>query len=88
MKILFTHSYFLYFDPKQVQASTPYPPLGTIYAAAYLREKGYDVFFKDIQFSKDAGEIEKELKEIKPDVFVNCSVAIVNISKLTKPKII
>ena len=36
-EILFGQSYFLRFDPKLWQAMQPYPPLGTLYAASYLR---------------------------------------------------
>lgn len=46
-KILFTHSYFYKFDPKQWEAKQPYPPLGTIYAAAVMREAGYEVSLFD-----------------------------------------
>ena len=41
--ILFTHSYFYPFDAKQWRAAQPYPPYGTIYAAAVMRECGYHV---------------------------------------------
>jgi radical SAM superfamily enzyme YgiQ (UPF0313 family) len=41
--ILLTHSYHLYYDRKQVRKMQPYPPLGTLYAAALLREKGFSV---------------------------------------------
>ncbi len=41
--VLLTHSYHLYYDRKQVQKMQPYPPLGTLYAAALLRERGYSV---------------------------------------------
>ena len=34
---LLTHSYHLYYDRKQVRKMQPYPPLGTLYAAALLR---------------------------------------------------
>ena len=35
--ILFGQSYYLRFDPKLWEMMQPYPPLGTMYAAAYLR---------------------------------------------------
>ncbi|MGQ0603994.1 MAG: hypothetical protein ACT4QE_20120 [Anaerolineales bacterium] len=35
--ILFGQSYFLRFDPKLWDAMQPYPPLGTLYAASYVR---------------------------------------------------
>ena len=33
-RVLLGHSYFLRFDPKLWRAMQPYPPLGTLYAAA------------------------------------------------------
>ena len=70
MKILFTHSYFLQFDPKQVAHAQPYPPLGTILAAALLREKGYAVKLFDTMFCQNPEEILPILEEYKPDVLV------------------
>jgi anaerobic magnesium-protoporphyrin IX monomethyl ester cyclase len=46
-RILFGHSYYLRFDPKLYAAMMPYPPLGTLYAASYLRKRGYDVALFD-----------------------------------------
>src|SRR6478735_9709288 len=68
--ILFTHSYFLRFDPKQWSIGQPYPPLGTLYAAALMREKGCHVSFFDTMFLKDPDEIKMPLNAIKPDLFV------------------
>lgn len=45
--VLLTHSYHLYFDRKQVRKMQPYPPLGTLYAASLLREKGFSVALFD-----------------------------------------
>mgnify|MGYP000162130026 FL=1 len=70
MKILFTHSYFLYFDPKQFELSKPYPPLGTITAAGYLREKGYDIALFDTFFSRNPKDVNAELDKNQPDVLV------------------
>jgi anaerobic magnesium-protoporphyrin IX monomethyl ester cyclase len=70
MKVLFTHSYFLRFDPKQWKQQQPYPPLGTIQAAAVLRESGYDVFLHDVMFEKNADSIIDPLNKNKPDVLV------------------
>src|SRR4051812_13754734 len=69
MKILFTHSYFLHFDPKQYSIGLPYAPLGTLYAAALMREKGHDVSVFDVMFCNDPVEIEKSLKN-EPNIFV------------------
>ena len=41
--VLLTHSYHLYYDRKQVRKMQPYPPLGTLYAAAMLRRAGFSV---------------------------------------------
>lgn len=41
--VLLTHSYHLFYDPKQVRKMQPYPPLGTLYAAALLRQHGFSV---------------------------------------------
>lgn len=70
MKVLFTHSYFLQFDPKQVAHAQPYPPLGTLFAASLMRENGFDVLLFDTMFSHDPLEIIPSLKSYKPDVLV------------------
>jgi hypothetical protein len=69
-KILFTHSYFLRFDPKQFAIGLPYAPLGTLYAAAFMREKGYDVSLFDGMFSRQASEIITALDNYHPNIFV------------------
>jgi anaerobic magnesium-protoporphyrin IX monomethyl ester cyclase len=71
MKVLFTHSYFLRFDAKQFAAAMPYPPLGTLYAMAYLRENGYEVRLHDTMFCSSAAEIVPVLKEFKPDMVIS-----------------
>ena len=69
-KILFTHSYFYRFDPKQWKAKQPYPPLGTLYGAAYMRSKGYGVSLFDTNLKKSPDEIVLALKEEKPKYLV------------------
>ena len=69
-KILFTHSYFYRFDPKQWKAKQPYPPLGTLYGAAYLRMKGYGVSLFDTNLKKSPDEIVPALNEEKPKYLV------------------
>ena len=46
-EVLFGQSYFLRFDPKLWRAMQPYPPLGTLFAAAHLRERGHGVALFD-----------------------------------------
>lgn len=70
MKILFSHSYFLQFDPKQVAHAQPYPPLGTIWAAALLRRHGFEVSLFDTMFAHKPEEIIPELDRFRPDVLV------------------
>ena len=55
--VLLTHSYFLHFDPKEYRAMMPYPPLGTLYAAAYLRSRGISVALHDVLLSTREDEI-------------------------------
>jgi anaerobic magnesium-protoporphyrin IX monomethyl ester cyclase len=69
-KVLFTHSYFLRFDPKQWKQQQPYPPLGTMYAAAVLRQAGYDVSLADSMFFQSPEEIITALDKDKPEVLV------------------
>ncbi|MDB5199359.1 MAG: radical protein [Chitinophagaceae bacterium] len=69
-KILFSHSYFLRFDPKQWSTGQPYAPLGTLYAAALMRENGYDVSLFDVMFSHQPEEVIAALDEQQPDFFV------------------
>jgi anaerobic magnesium-protoporphyrin IX monomethyl ester cyclase len=68
--ILFTHSYFLRFDPKQWQTGQPYPPLGTLYAAALMRENDYRVSLFDTMFAYNPIEVMPILEKEPPDFFV------------------
>jgi anaerobic magnesium-protoporphyrin IX monomethyl ester cyclase len=69
-KILFSHSYFLRFDPKQWATGQPYPPLGTLYAAALMRQHGYSVSLFDTMFAHSANDIESTLNNQPPNFFV------------------
>lgn len=68
--VLFTHSYFLRLDPKQYRAGQPYPPLGTLYAAAVLREAGHSVALHDTMFSTSPDEIMRRLEQERPSYLV------------------
>jgi radical SAM superfamily enzyme YgiQ (UPF0313 family) len=70
MNILFSHSYFLRFDPKQWATGQPYAPLGTLYAAAVMRESGHQVSLFDTMFAHAPEEVIPYFEEKKPDVFV------------------
>lgn len=69
-KILFTHSYFLHFDPKQENLGQPYPPLGTLYAAAVMKQQGYEVSLFDVMFEKEAVSIRTVLEKNTPEYLV------------------
>src|SRR5471030_1875150 len=69
-KILFTHSYFLQFDPKQWALQQPYPPLGTLYAASLMRMNGYCTSLYDTMFATEPNEVIVPIDNITPDVFV------------------
>lgn len=68
--ILFTHSYFLRFDPKQWRAQQPFAPLATITAASALRENGHRVALYDPMFAERADEILPALKKHQPRLLV------------------
>jgi len=70
MKILFSHSYFLRLDPKQWETGQPYAPLGTLYAAALMREHAHEVSLFDTMFVKDPNEVSEKLEACQPDIFV------------------
>jgi anaerobic magnesium-protoporphyrin IX monomethyl ester cyclase len=69
-QVLLTHSYFLRFDPKEFRAMMPYPPLGTLYAASYLREKGFRVALHDVMFSTGEAELQDAITHHRPGIVV------------------
>src|SRR3978361_744167 len=68
--ILFTHSYFLRFDPKQWASGQPYPPLGTLYAASLMRQNGYEVALHDVMFATGPEGAKEAIEKSTPDLFV------------------
>ena len=69
-KILLASSYFLKQDPKEYNAMNLYAPLGTLYAASYLKQKGYTVSLFDTMLADSETDLTKELHLHKPDIFV------------------
>lgn len=69
-RILFSHSYFLRLDPKQWEAGNAYPPLATLYAAAYLRELGHEVELFDPQLLTGPETLKPMLETSQPDYLV------------------
>ena len=68
--VLFGQSYFLRFDPKLFAAMQPYPPLGTLYAASYLRGRGYDVDLFDAMLAESEAEWDAALARSRPRIAV------------------
>jgi radical SAM superfamily enzyme YgiQ (UPF0313 family) len=66
--VLLTHSYHLYYDRKQVRKMQPYPPLGTLYAAALLRSAGISVALFDTMLSDPETGFESALKQHCPKI--------------------
>lgn len=64
--LLLGHSYFLRFDPKLWAAMQPYPPLGTLYAASYMRARGYRVALFDAMLAESEQEWAAALDQHHP----------------------
>ncbi len=82
VEVLITHSYHLYFDRKQAQRQQPYPPLGTMYAAALLREAGFSVAFFDTMIEDPDADFERALAQRRPKVLVICEDSFNFLSKM------
>jgi len=65
-QLLFGQSYYLRFDPKLYAAMQPYPPLGTLYAASIMRERGYSVALFDAMLADSTAEWTAALNQHKP----------------------
>lgn len=65
-QILLGQSYYLRFDPKLWEAMQPYPPLGTMYAASWLRQHGYEVALFDAMLAESEDEWVLALDAHKP----------------------
>lgn len=66
--VLLTHSYHLFYDRKQVRKMQPYPPLGTLYAAALLRQRGYSVAVFDAMLEDPERGFPGALERHRPRV--------------------
>ncbi len=64
--VLFGQAYYLRFDPKLWSARQPYPPLGTLYAAAVAREHGYRVALFDAMLAASEAEWAAALDRHRP----------------------
>ena len=66
--VLLTHSYHLYYDPKQIRKMQPYPPLGTLYAASLLRQHGFSVALFDTMLEDPERGFRVALARHRPQV--------------------
>ena len=64
--VLFGQAYFLRFDPKLWEARQPYAPLGALYAAACVRERGYRVALFDAMLAASEAEWAAALDRHRP----------------------
>ena len=70
MHVLFTHSYFYRFDPKQWADKRPYPPYGTIYAASLLNDHGFTCSLHDNNLRSDPSELMQTMESCDPQIVV------------------
>jgi radical SAM superfamily enzyme YgiQ (UPF0313 family) len=68
--VLLTHSYHLYYDRKQMRKMQPYPPLGTLYAAALLRSAGISVAVFDTMLNDPEAGFQAALEQHRPRIVV------------------
>jgi radical SAM superfamily enzyme YgiQ (UPF0313 family) len=66
--VLLTHSYHLPYDRKQLRKMEPYPPLGTLYAAGLLRERGISVAVFDSMLEGPERGLRKALRAHRPKI--------------------
>jgi anaerobic magnesium-protoporphyrin IX monomethyl ester cyclase len=65
-EVLLGQSYYLRFDPKLWAAMQPYPPLGSMYAASYLRQQGYQVALFDAMLAESEDDWGRALDREQP----------------------
>ena len=68
--VLLTHSYHLYYDRKQTRKMQPYPPLGTLYAAALLRSAGISIALFDTMLNDPEQHFQEALRRHRPRIVV------------------
>lgn len=70
MKILIGQSYFRVLDPKEFARKMPYPPLGTLYAAAIIKELNHEVIFYDSMISINPDEFIEKIDTENPNLIL------------------
>lgn len=69
-RVLFASAYFYRIDPKQWRIAQPYPPLGTLYAAAVAREAGFAVSLFDAGLARSEYDLLARLEADRPAMVV------------------
>ena len=69
-EILFANTYFLKHDPKEYRNMNLYAPLGTLYAAAYVQQKGYTAAVFDTMLADSEEDLRTSLELHKPKYMV------------------
>ena len=88
-KLLLAHPLFLSKSDDEQKAQSPYFPLGLLYLAGYVRQKGHEVAIFDGTFEVDESAFVERLAQEQPDV-VGISALLksrdtaVNLAQLTK----
>jgi anaerobic magnesium-protoporphyrin IX monomethyl ester cyclase len=71
LKIILSHSYFLYLDPKEAASRKPYPPLATLVLAALIKQEiGLDVTIYDVMFDHNEKSLIQHINTNKPDIVI------------------
>ena len=68
--VLLTHSYHLPYDAKQLRKMQPYMPIGTLYAATGLRDRGISVAVFDAMLKPPAEAFRTTLQQQQPKIVV------------------
>ena len=66
--VLLGQAYYLRFDPKLWEAQQPYAPLGTLYAASYLRERGHQPSLFDAMLADSVAEWSEAIARTRPRI--------------------
>ncbi|MBE2217338.1 MAG: B12-binding domain-containing radical SAM protein [Ignavibacteria bacterium] len=69
-EILFANTYFLKHDPKEYRNMNLYAPLGTLYAAAYVQQKGYTAAVFDTMLADSEEDLRASLEQHNPKYMV------------------
>jgi radical SAM superfamily enzyme YgiQ (UPF0313 family) len=69
-EVLLGQAYYLRFDAKLWRAQQPYAPLGTLYAASYLRTRGHSTALFDAMMAPSERDWARALDQARPHVAV------------------